>query len=281
MDLINSRELIKKEKKDKKYLGKIELFKIIKKDRDDNLIIKLKCNGYKSIKLTLTNIIQINLNKKVKLCTIKYKEIIKDATIDYNIKFFSLEIWEIFTLDYDKEFQKKNEEILIDYISSNLNIDILKMRFMDYIKSDYLLSNKEYNRKYKFCDDFINKYLFENKFNDRQKINAKKLIKQDLLRHLKNKYKRKIENEKYEFKSSQKILQLLNENTREKTNYIYNEDTINEIITFDNKEDNNFRDKDFEVKQNSEIMSKNLCDILYYDEDKLFQEENNSNSYYI
>ena len=107
MDLINSRELIKKEKKDKKYLGKIELFKIIKKERDDNLIIKLKCNGYKSIKLTLTNIIQINLNKKVKLCTIKYKEIIKDATIDYNIKFFSLEIWEIFTLDYDKEFQKK------------------------------------------------------------------------------------------------------------------------------------------------------------------------------
>ena len=281
MDLINSRELIKKEKKDKKYLGKIELFKIIKKDRDDNLIIKLKCNGYKSIKLTLTKIMQINLNQKVKLCTIKYKEIIKDATIDYNIKFFSLEIWEIFTLDYDKEFQKKNEEILIDYISSNLNIDILKMRFMDYIKSDYLLSNKEYNRKYNLRDDFINKYLFENKFNDRQKINAKKLIKQDLLRHLKNKYKRKIENEKYEFKSSQKILQLLNENTREKTNYIYNEDTINEIITFDNKEDNNFRDKDFEVKQNSEIMSKNLCDILYYDEDKLFQEENNSNSYYI
>ena len=101
------------------------------------------------------------------------------------------------------------------------------------------------------------------------------------MRHLKNKYKRKIENEKYEFKSSQKILQLLNENTREKTNYINNEDTINEIFTFYNKEDNNFRDKDFEVKQNSEIMSKNLYDILYCDEDKLFQEENNANSYYI
>lgn len=277
MDSINSKDLIKKEKKDKKYLEKNVLFKIIKMDRDDNLIIKLKCNGYKSIKLTLTKIMQINLNQKVKLCTIKYKEIIKDATIDYNIKFFSLEIWEIFTLDYDKEFQKKNEEILIHYISNNLNIDILKMRFIDYINSDYLLSNKEYNRKYNLCDDFINKYLFENKFNDTQKINAKKLIKQDLLRHLKNKYKRKIENEKYEFKSSEKILQLLNENTREKTNYIYNDEILNDIFSFNIKEDNNYRNKDFEVKQDSEIMTKHFYEKLYCNEDKLYQEENNSN----
>ena len=248
----NSRDLVKIDKRDNEYFKKKVFFKVIKKDRDDNLIVKIKCNGINSIILNLTTTIQNNLNIKVSFNKIHYKIIIKDATIVYNCKFFSLEIWEILTLDYDDNYQKNNEEILKVYILNNLNTDILRMRFIDYIKNDYLLSNIEYNRKYNFCDNFINKYLFVNKFNGVQKSNAEKLIQQGLLEYLEEKPKRKIKKQKYEFQSSQKFLQLLNEDTREKTNEIYNNDTPISWGRDCILDENNDKNGDFEEEESAE-----------------------------
>ena len=256
MSSITSRNIVKNDKRDNKYLGKKVLFEVIKEVRIDNLIVKIKCNGYKAIIQTLSFELQKkNLNQKNNFCIIQYKDIIKDATIEYNIKFFCLKIWEILTLGYNETFQKNNEEILQVYILNNLNTDILRMRFIDYIKNDYLLSNIEYNRKYNFCDNFINKYLFVNKFNGVQKSNAEKLIQQGLLEYLEEKPKRKIKKQKYEFQSSQKILQLLNEDTREKTNEIYNNDTpISWGRDFILEENNNYRNRDFEEDESAEII---------------------------
>ena len=155
-------------------------------------------------------------------------------------------------MDYDDNYQKNNEEILKVYILNNLNTDILRMRFIDYIKNDYLLSNIEYNRKYNFCDNFINKYLFVNKFNGVQKSNAEKLIQQGLLEYLEEKPKRKIKKQKYEFQSSQKILQLLNEDTREKTNEIYNNDTLISWGRDCILDENNDKNGDFEEEESAE-----------------------------
>lgn len=255
MHSINSRDLVKIDKRDNEYSKKKVFFKVIKNDRNDNIIVRIKCNGVKSIILTLSSTLQNNLNSKVSFNKIQYKDIIKDATIDYNCKFLSLEIWAILTLDYNTNYQKNNEEILQVYILNNLNTDILRMRFIDYIKSDYLLSNIEYNKKYNFCDNFKNKYLFVNKFNGLQKSKAKKLINQDLLEYLKKKQKRKIKHKKYEFQPSQKILQLLNEDTREKTNEIYNDDTpISWGRDFILEENKNYRNRDFEEDESAEII---------------------------
>ena len=226
MSSITSRNIVKNDKRDNKYLGKKVLFEVIKEVRIDNLIVKIKCNGYKAIIQTLSFELQKkNLNQKNNFCIIQYKDIIKDATIEYNIKFFCLKIWEILTLGYNETFQKNNEEILKVYILNKLNTDILQMRFIDYIKTDYLLSNKDYNIKYKFSHNSKNKYLFENKFNGKQKPQAKNLIQQDLLEYLYKKKKRPLKKEKKEFESSKIILQLLKENTREETIEINRDNT--------------------------------------------------------
>ena len=194
------------------------MFNTQKSFRDDGIIVKLKCNGCKSITTTLEKIIKIIYNKDVKFSKIDYNKFIKDATKQFNINFFSLTIWEILTLDNenDKNYQKTNEKIIYDYITNNLNDDdcifysLLKMKFIDYIKSDYLLSTKEYNKKYKFEENFENKYLFEKKFNGEEKEFAQNLIKYGILEHLNYKSKRVAKNEKYNFKSSEKISQSLN-----------------------------------------------------------------------
>ena len=211
-------KIVKIDKRDNEYLGKKVIFIVIKKYRIDNIIVKIKSNAYKAIIQTLSFKLQKkHLNQIKNFCIINYKDIIKDTSIEYNIQFFCLKIWEILTLDYNQTFQKNNEEILKVYILNNLNTDILQMRFIDYIKDDYLLSNKDYNIKYEFSDGLKNIFLFENIFKGEQKRQAKELIEQDLLKYLIEKKKRAIRKQKYVFKSSEKILQLLKEKTREQT----------------------------------------------------------------
>ena len=116
---------------------------------NDNMTIKSKTNALKSIIETFKNLSGGKILKSP-----KYEIIIKDGTKDFNISLLNLQIWEILTLNYNKDYQEFNETLLSQFISNNLVLEIMCKTFNDYISTDFLLSNIEYNEKYGFDSKF-------------------------------------------------------------------------------------------------------------------------------
>ncbi len=238
--------------KDNCYLGKKRLFTIQKVDEkfprgrktkgdnserknnkyiERNYIKKGKNNAYKSIIYTIKMILQ-NSKKKKSLKVLSY-ELIIDGTKNFNIQFLKSKIWEILTFDYDKDYQIHNEKILSDCLSNNLIMKILNISFIDYISTDFLLSNEEYNKKYELKKS--NKFLLENYKDEKEKNLFKELIQSNLLEHFSKKRTKKVKHEKYSPNPSKKLGQLIikhlkqipNETTNDTTNETTNDITLN------------------------------------------------------
>ena len=104
---------------------------------------------------------------------------------------------------------------------------ILNISFIDYISTDFLLSNEEYNKKYELKEN--NKFLLENYKDEKEKNLFKELIQSNLLNHFSKKRTKKVKHEKYSPNPSKKLGQLIikhlkqipkNETTNETTNDI-------------------------------------------------------------
>ena len=104
---------------------------------------------------------------------------------------------------------------------------ILNISFIDYISTDFLLSNEEYNKKYELKEN--NKFLLENYEDKEEKNLFKELIQSNLLNHFSKKRTKKVKHEKYSPNPSKKLGQLIikhlkqipkNETTNETTNDI-------------------------------------------------------------
>ena len=234
------------------YLGKKILFTIQKVDEkfprgrktkgdnserknnkyiERNYIKKGKNNAYKSIIYTIKMILQ-NSKKKKSLKVLSY-ELIIDGTKNFNIQFLKSKIWEILTFDYDKDYQIHNEKILSDCLSNNLIMKILNISFIDYISTDFLLSNEEYNRKYELKEN--NKFLLENYEDEEEKNLFKELIQSNLLDHFSKKRTKKVKHEKYSPNPSKKLGQLIIKHLKQIPNETTNETTND--ITLNNQYD--------------------------------------------
>ena len=238
--------------KDNCYLGKKRLFTIQKVDEkfprgrktkgdnserknnkyiERNYIKKGKNNAYKSIIYTIKMILK-NSKKKKSLKVLSY-ELIIDGTKNFNIQFLKSKIWEILTFDYDKDYQIHNEKILSDCLSNNLIMKILNISFIDYISTDFLLSNEEYNRKYELKEN--NKFLLENYEDEEEKNLFKELIQSNLLDHFSKKRTKKVKHEKYSPNPSKKLGQLIIKHLKQIPNETTNETTND--ITLNNQYD--------------------------------------------
>ena len=85
--------------------------------------------------------------------------VIKDGSKDYNIEILQLKIGEIVTLklDDDKDYQITNENIILNNNSNDLIMELLNKTFLEFMKTDFLLSNEQFNEKYKL--KVVNFYL--------------------------------------------------------------------------------------------------------------------------
>ncbi len=133
----------------------------------------------------------------------------KDGSKDYNIEILQLKIGEIVTLklDDDKDYQITNENIILNNNSNYLIMELLNKTFLEFMKTDFLLSNEQFNEKYKLKEN--NKFLLENHFKSE---NDKKRIK-DLINNLNERLnklrKGNLRNKKMELIPSEKITKLL------------------------------------------------------------------------
>ena len=196
-----------------------------------NLLKKGKNNAYKSIIYTIKMILK-NSKKKKSLKVLSY-ELIIDGTKNFNIQFLKSKIWEILTFDYDIDYQIHNEKILSDCLSNNLIMKILNISFIDYISTDFLLSNEEYNKKYELKEN--NKFLLENYEDKEEKNLFKELIQSNLLNHFSKKRTKKVKHEKYSPNPSKKLGQLIIKHLKQIPNETTNETTND--ITLNNQYD--------------------------------------------
>ena len=135
--------------------------------------------------------------------------VIKDGSKDFSLKMLKLKIGEIVTLklDDDKDYQITNENIILNNNSNDLIMELLNKTFLEFMKTDFLLSNEQFNEKYKLKES--GKFLLENRF---KAENDKKKIK-DLINNLNEKLnklrKGNLRNKKMKLIPSEKITKLL------------------------------------------------------------------------
>ena len=152
--------------------------------------------------------------------------VIKDGSKDFNIKILKLKIGEIVTLklDDDKDYQITNENIILNNNSNDLIMELLNKTFLEFMKTDFLLSNEQFNEKYKLKES--GKFLLENHF---KAENDKKTIK-DLINNLNERLnklrKGNLRNKKMELIPSEKIIKLLEDYSKKKNS---NDSTLDNL----------------------------------------------------
>ena len=152
--------------------------------------------------------------------------VIKDGSKDFSLKMLKLKIGEIVTLklDDDKDYQITNENIILNNNSNDLIMELLNKTFLEFMKTDFLLSNEQFNEKYKLNEN--NKFLLENHFKSE---NEKKRIK-DLINNLNERFnklrKGNLRNKKMELIPSEKIIKLLEDYSKKKNS---NDSTLDNL----------------------------------------------------
>ena len=152
--------------------------------------------------------------------------VIKDGSKDFNIKILKLKIGEIVTLklDDDKDYQITNENIILNNNSNDLIMELLNKTFLEFMKTDFLLSNEQFNEKYKLKES--GKFLLENHF---KAENDKKTIK-DLINNLNERLnklrKGNLRNTKMKLIPSEKIIKLLEDYSKKKNS---NDSTLDNL----------------------------------------------------
>ena len=191
------------------------------KKRFYNELKKIKTNAYNCFMFVLKIVILIREHKSLLM-----DNVIKDGTKDFNIKILKLKIGEIVTLklDDDKDYQITNENIILNNNSNDLIMELLNKTFLEFIKTDFLLSNEQFNEKYKLKES--GKFLLENRF---ESENDKKKIK-DLINNLNEKLnklrKGNLKNKKMELIPSEKIIKLLEDYSKKKNS---NDSTLDNL----------------------------------------------------
>ena len=192
-----------------------------KKKRFYNELKKIKTNAYNCFMFVLKIVILIREHKSLLM-----DNVIKDGTKDFNIKILKLKIGEIVTLklDDDKDYQITNENIILNNNSNDLIMELLNKTFLEFMKTDFLLSNEQFNEKYKLKES--GKFLLENHF---KAENDKKTIK-DLINNLNERLnklrKGNLRNKKMELIPSEKIKKLLEDYSKKKNS---NDSTLDNL----------------------------------------------------
>ena len=181
------------------------------KKRFYNELKKIKTNAYNCFMFVLKIVILIREHKSLLM-----DNVIKDGSKDFSLKILKLKIGEIVTLklDDDKDYQITNENIILNNNSNDLIMELLNKTFLEFIKTDFLLSNEQFNKKYKLKES--GKFLLENHF---KAENDKKTIK-DLINNLNERFnklrKGNLRNKKMELIPSEKIKKLLEDYSKKK-----------------------------------------------------------------
>ena len=192
-----------------------------KKERFYNELKKIKTNAYNCFMFVLKIVILIREHKSLLM-----DNVIKDGSKDFSLKMLKLKIGEIVTLklDDDKDYQITNENIILNNNSNDLIMELLNKTFLEFMKTDFLLSNEQFNEKYKLKES--GKFLLENRF---ESENDKKKIK-DLINNLNEKLnklrKGNLKNKKMELIPSEKIIKLLEDYSKKKNS---NDSTLDNL----------------------------------------------------
>ena len=144
----------------------------------DNCISKLKRTTFNCVILTINKLLKLFSNDQIKQID---PSIMKDTTKVFNESLLTIKNYEIFLLKSTKKYPNNDEnnrriiEKLLSnqFLSNDLLKEIFNMTFEESIERIFMMSSKEFKKKYLFT----NKFLFENlKIDEKERMIIKDLI---------------------------------------------------------------------------------------------------------
>ena len=144
----------------------------------DNCISKLKRTTFNCVILTINKLLKLFSNDQIQQID---PSIMKDTTKAFNESLLTIKNYEIFLLKSTKKYPNNDEnnrriieKFLSNQFSSNdLLEEIFNMTFEESIERIFMMSSKEFKKKY----SFTNKFLFENlKIDEKEMMIIKDLI---------------------------------------------------------------------------------------------------------
>jgi hypothetical protein len=144
----------------------------------DNCISKIKRTTFNCVILTINKLLKIFSNDQIKQID---PSIMKDTTKVFNESLLTKKIYEIFLLKSTKKYpnnDENNRRIIEKFLSNQFLLndlleEIFNMTFEESIERIFMMSSKEFKKKYLFT----NKFLFENlKIDEKERMIIKDLI---------------------------------------------------------------------------------------------------------
>ena len=144
----------------------------------DNCISKLKRTTFNCVILTINKLLKVFSNDQIKQID---PSIMKDTTKVFNESLLTIKNYEIFLLKSTKKYPNNDENnrriiekfLSNQFLSNDLLKEIFNMTFEESIKRIFMMSSKEFKKKY----SFTNKFLFENlKIDEKERMIIKNLI---------------------------------------------------------------------------------------------------------
>ena len=144
----------------------------------DNCISKLKRTTFNCVILTINKLLKLFSNDQIQQID---PSIMKDTTKAFNESLLTIKNYEIFLLKSTKKYPNNDEnnrriiEKLLSnqFLSNDLLKEIFNMTFEESIERIFMMSSKEFKKKY----SFTNKFLFENlKIDEKERMIIKNLI---------------------------------------------------------------------------------------------------------
>ena len=144
----------------------------------DNCISKLKRTTFNCVILTINKLLKIFSNDQIQQID---PSIMKDTTKVFNESLLTIKNYEIFLLKSTKKYPNNDENnrriiekfLSNEFLSNDLLKEIFNMTFEESIERIFMMSSKEFKKKY----SFTNKFLFENlKIDEKERMIIKDLI---------------------------------------------------------------------------------------------------------
>ena len=144
----------------------------------DNCISKLKRKTCNCVRLTINKLLKLFSNDQIQQID---PSIMKDTTKVFNESLLTKKNYEIFLLKSTKKYPNNDEnnrriiEKLLsnEFLTNDLLKEIFNMTFEESIERIFMMSSKEFKKKY----SFTNKFLFENlKIDEKEMMIIKDLI---------------------------------------------------------------------------------------------------------
>ena len=144
----------------------------------DNCISKLKRKTCNCVRLTINKLLKLFSNDQIQQID---PSIMKDTTKVFNESLLTKKNYEIFLLKSTKKYPNNDENnrriiekfLSNEFSSNDLLKEIFNMTFEESIQRIFMMSSKEFKKKY----SFTNKFLFENlKIDEKEMMIIKDLI---------------------------------------------------------------------------------------------------------